>query len=137
MVKEVNTKGDRIEWLVELGGRLARETHLDGFASVWRSLLLIELAGAHARHHACVEPTILLLDEPLGHSDHGESLERMLERLEVVAEHAQVAVVSAYKELVQTATGWTITELENRPMQHAPDSPIDFEVQTVTGHPDN
>lgn len=137
IVKEVNTKGDRIEWLFELGGRLVRETHLDRFPSVWRSLLLIELTGAHASHHACVEPTILLLDEFLGHSHHDESLERMLQRLEVVAEHAQVAVVSAHKELVQAATGWTITELENRPMRHAPDSPIDFEIQTVTGRPDN
>jgi hypothetical protein len=137
MIKEVNANGDRIEWLVELGGRLARETQIDHFPSVWRSLLLIDLAGAHARHHARVEPTILLLDEFLGHAHDGESEERMLERLDVVAEHAQVAVISAYKQLVRNAAHWTITELENRPVPHIPDIPFSFEVQATTGRPDN
>jgi energy-coupling factor transporter ATP-binding protein EcfA2 len=137
LAKEVTIIGDHIEWTTELDGRIARSTRLDRLSRGWQSLMLIELAGAHARHHARVEPTILLLDEPLGYASETAITERMLERLETVAEHAQVAVVSVHPDAMRSAESWTVTELGDRPIRHIQGSPIEFEVQATTGRPNN
>jgi DNA repair ATPase RecN len=91
------------------------------------------LAGAHARHHARVEPTFLLLDEFLDFYT-GEVQVAALERLQMVAEHAQIAIVSHSPLVVsECSRDWTITTLESPRRRGDSDihCPIDLEVKAT------
>ncbi len=136
LIKEVRIDGARVEWVLNLQGRVSCETQPSRLPTSLSAQLLVELAGAHARHHARVEPTFLLIDGLFGKFHDTNGVRSTLERLELAAEHAQVAVISASHHVVGRATDWTIAELEGgRGSEFG--CPIDFEVQTARDLPAN
>ena len=137
LVREVVVSDGRIEWVVDIDGRSVRSTEgcVPGRAA--ESLILLELAAAHARHHAYVEPTILILDE-LFSILHSAGRVEALARLQSSAGHAQVAVIGHSEGVVDSAfSEWTRTTLEppRRDGFFAGDAPIDFEIETTTTPP--
>lgn len=137
LVKEISIHGTRIDWVLEIAGRTVRSTNGQEISRGVRSLILLELAGFHAQFHARVEPTFLLIDEMLDFFHPRESI-AALRRLQVTAEHAQVAVISHSTAIVGELAGeWTFTTLsEHRPNDiHVHDCPIDFEIETTTPPP--
>ncbi len=98
-VKDVNFLGPSISWMAEIDGRVHSSAGGE-MARSFESLILLELAGIHAQHHARVEPTVLLVDE-LFDFYHEKSQIAMLEQLAKTAEHAQVAVISHLPTVVQ------------------------------------
>jgi ABC-type molybdenum transport system ATPase subunit/photorepair protein PhrA len=134
-VKEARVTGDAIAWAVDRHGATAILTRSKDCLSrneQWQ--ILVELAAFHARHHAQVEPTLLILDEPFDDLHPAAALGR-LERLEQTAEYAQLAVIS-HSSAVAEATakqGWNIAQLGDRRKpalgQHLP--PVDFVVKTA------
>ena len=65
LVKEINVLDTHIDWVLDIGGRTVRSTGCQGISAGIEPLIMLELAGVHARHHARVEPTFLLIDELL------------------------------------------------------------------------
>ena len=65
LVKEVSVVDSRIEWVLDINGRILREADCRRLSASMQSLILFELAGVHARHHARVEPTFLMIDGTL------------------------------------------------------------------------
>ncbi|MBQ0990699.1 hypothetical protein KBX08_11420 [Micromonospora sp. H61] len=134
VIREIQIVGDRVEWVLNLQGRLIRETRPSHLPALLSAQLLVELASAHARHHARVEPTFLLIDGLFGRFHDMNVVRSTLERLESAAEHAQVAVVTASRQVADCATDWTIAELEGgRGSEFR--CPVDFEVQTTLDIP--
>lgn len=138
LVKEVEIHDTRIDWVLDVNGRTVRSANGCGLSGSTIALILLELAGVHARHHARVEPTFLILDEFFDAFSHATSI-AALENLQDAAEHAQVAVISHSPAVTNAmGSGWTITELEHprgRDESHFRDSPVDFEVDTSTPYP--
>ena len=136
LVKEVTFTGARVNWIVEIEGRTVRPDTGSHLGRALEGMVLLEIAGVHARHHARVEPTFLLVDEALD-SFHPTAQIAALERLQAAAEHAQVAVISHSPHIVNALGGeWALTELgQSRPSDAAPDCPIDFVVETTTPPP--
>ena len=129
LVKEVRCESTQVHWTLNVGGRIVEFSGTGELSSGLASLILLELAGLHARHHARVEPTFLLLDEFLD-VYHAAAQVAALERLHRAAEHAQVAIVSHSPVLLaEVQPDWAITALEPRP-QNRWDSPLDFEIET-------
>jgi hypothetical protein len=137
LVKEVDIHGTQIDWVLDVDGRTVRSAGGNDLSEGMNALILLELASVHARHHARVEPTFLIVDELVGLFQHATQI-ASLERLQEAAEHAQVAVIT-HSPAVITAmgSGWTITELEHprRGEFHVQDCPLDFEVETSTPPP--
>ena len=136
LVKEVAVHDAHIDWVLDRGGHTVRSTRCQELSGSEQSLILLELAGVHVRHHARVEPTFLLIDEQFGNHTSGQIA--ALERLQTVAEHAQVAVISHSREVVEEMSReWTLTALNHhRPNDiHAHDYPIDFEIETTMALP--
>ncbi|MEU3114252.1 ABC transporter ATP-binding protein [Micromonospora chalcea] len=135
LVKEVQCLNGKVHWTLDVNGRTERFTGRGGLSLGSEPLILLELAGLHARHHARVEPTFLLLDEFFGFHDIHTQI-AALERLELAAEHAQVAVVSHSPQIVQRVSAdWSTTVLEHRPRNRW-DTPLDFEVETKSAASD-
>jgi hypothetical protein len=129
LIKEVRSTNTQVHWTLDVRGRIVEFSGRGGLSSGLESLILLELVGLHARHHARVEPTFLLLDEFLD-VYHAAAQVAALERLQEAAEHAQVAIVSHSPVLLtEVPSDWAITVLESRP-QNRWDSPLDFEVET-------
>ncbi|MGN9889812.1 hypothetical protein [Micromonospora sp. L31] len=129
LVKEVQCTNGQVHWTLDVHGRTEKFSGRGGLSLGLESLILLELAGLHARHHARVEPTFLLLDEFLD-GYHPAAQVAALERLQAAAEHAQVAIVSHSPTiLAEVSTEWAITVLEPRPSNRW-DNPLDFEVET-------
>ncbi|MFI6820713.1 hypothetical protein ACIBJE_07135 [Micromonospora sp. NPDC050187] len=136
LVKEVQCVNGEVHWTLDVKGRTERYPGRGGISSLIRFLILLELACLHARHHARVEPTFLLLDDFFDFY-HSEVQVAALERLQVAAEHAQVAIISASPTVIkEVSTEWAVTSLETLPKNRW-DSPIDFEVETksILGKP--
>ena len=137
VIKEVDVHGTQIDWVLDVNGRTVRSAGGNDLSEGMNALILLELAGVHARHHALVEPTFLILDGLVNLMQHTTQV-ASLERLQDVAEHAQVAVIT-YSPAVIAAmgSGWTMTELEppRRDELHVRDCPLDFEVETSTPPP--
>jgi len=129
LVKEVRYTDTQVHWTLDVRGRVVEFSDRGGLGLGLESLILLELAGLHARHHARVEPTFLLLDEFLDVYDSATQV-AALKRLQEAAEHAQVAIVSHSPILLtEVSSDWAITVLESRPRNRW-DSPLDFEVET-------
>lgn len=136
VVREVHISGSQVDFVLDLNGRTIRT-----FPNKWWTLpryvepiILVELAGLHAQHHARVEPTFLFIDEFLNHHATGIKL-AALERLEQTAAHAQVAIITHSPDLVLTECGrhWTHTVLDYSLSRkdHNPHCPVDLEIETV------
>jgi ABC-type molybdenum transport system ATPase subunit/photorepair protein PhrA len=137
IVKEVNVRDKHIDWTLEVNGHRVRSTGRRGMSGHMESLIFFELAAVHARHHACVEPTFLIVDELLDCHHVGAQI-AALERLQATAEHAQIAVISHSRTIVREMSGeWTLTalDLKRQSSTHAHDCPIDFEIETTAAHP--
>ena len=63
-VKEAHVTDTRIDWVLDVDGRTVLSSQ-SALARSLEPLILLELAGVHARYHARVEPTFLLLDDLL------------------------------------------------------------------------
>jgi hypothetical protein len=139
LVKEVNVHDTQIDWVLNINGRIVRSAGGKDVPDNIQELILLELAGVHARHHALVEPTFLILDGIIG-LYHSSTQIATLERLQDWAGHAQVAVIISHPGII-TAMGneWTITDLEypQRSEFRVHDTPLDFEVETSTRPPEN
>jgi ABC-type branched-subunit amino acid transport system ATPase component len=136
LVKEINFHDTYIDWVLDINGRTVRSTGAQEVSGSMESLILLELAGVHACHHARVEPTFLLVDELFGFHPREEIA--ALERLQTAAEHAQIAVISHSPAVVEEMSReWTLTALEyHRPSDiHVLGCPIDFEIETTTAPP--
>jgi hypothetical protein len=137
LVKEISFSGSRIDWVLDINGSTVRSV---GRRNLWpgiEPMILFELAGIHARHHALVEPTFLLVDELLDFY-HGDVQIAALERLGIVAEHAQVAVITHSPRIVaEMSREWTLTSLDNRDAKASAVEAcaIDFEIKTSTPPP--
>jgi hypothetical protein len=131
LIKDVRFEGTRVDWILDVYGRAEKYSDRGGIALGLESIIILEIAGLHARYHARVEPTFLLLDEFLDNYDAPASRQvQALERLQEAAEHAQVAIVSHTPHLLKEAPqDWSVTTLEGRPNGHR-DVPLDYEVQT-------
>jgi len=102
-----------------------------------QQLILFELIGIHVRHHANVEPTFLIVDGWLGFH-HPRAQIEALERLQLVTESAQVAIVSSNPFIAEELSSeWQQTSLEDwQPGSiNRVDCPIDFEVETSIAPP--
>ncbi|MGI5243122.1 hypothetical protein [Dactylosporangium sp. CA-139066] len=129
LIKDVRFTNTQVHWTVETHGRAVQFSGRGGPGLGLESLILLELAGFHARHHARIEPTFLLLDEFLDFYTPQVQV-AALERLQEAAEHAQVAIVSHSPFIVaEVSSDWAITALEQQPLNRW-DSPFDFEVET-------
>jgi len=133
LVKEVTVMGTHIDWVVDVGGHTIRSDGRRQMSGSVEAMILFELTGVHARHHARVEPTFLLIDGVLEY--HHLNLQMAgLERLQALAEHAQIAVISSNPEFIrQMSREWAVTTLEHvSPGVVDPRAtPIDFEIETT------
>ncbi|MGW5517479.1 hypothetical protein [Nocardia africana] len=130
LVKDVGYVGIRIRWSLDIDGRRTASAGED--LPYWvKSAILLEIADAHAQHHARVEPTILLLDEFIELYKHPRMATAALERLEKTAEHAQLVVVTHSPQVLSTATSlnWTSITLDSGAANKSA-NPIDYEVTT-------
>ena len=118
-VKEAHVTDTRIDWVLDVDGRTVLSSQ-SALARSLEPLILLELAGVHARYHARVEPTFLLLDDLL--DDYVPRAQiAALERLQKVAEHAQVAVISHSPFIpAETSRHWTVTALDDRQRPRSP-----------------
>jgi hypothetical protein len=129
VVREVRVVDTRVDWVLNTDGRTVHTTKSRIPYSL-EALVLLEVAGVHACHHARVEPTFLLLDDMLDFY-HPKGQVKALERLQQTAEHAQIAVIS-HSPFIAEARDWTLTTLDSRRAHTGHhDSPIDFEVNTT------
>lgn len=85
LVKEVKTTDRCIDWIVEINGRTVQLAEDKFSGSHIESLILLELAGVHARHHARVEPTFPIIDEAFDMHHPREQI-AALQRLQTTAE---------------------------------------------------
>lgn len=132
LVREVSCVNNRLCWTLEVCGRRIESAGRNRMSEWMQSSIILELAGMHARYHARVEPTLLLIDGFLDYID-PESQIAALERLERAAEYAQVAVVGYSPSLAKAvSSGWGVTTLERRP-GNTLNHPVDFEVATRVG----
>ncbi|MFI6530808.1 hypothetical protein ACIBHY_00090 [Nonomuraea sp. NPDC050547] len=133
VVKEIRIAGKQVDWIVEVGGRTDRSGHRC-FSRSMQNLIMWELAAFHAQHHARVEPTLLLIDGALGRCFDRKATDIAIDRLEKVAEHAQVALISTFLPTSEVCRGWTVTTLDDHwtAGRGSLDSPIDFEIQART-----
>jgi hypothetical protein len=136
LVKAVSFRDTHIDWVLDINGRTVRSTggHDAGYSR--ESLILLEIAGAHARHHALVEPTFLIVDGLFGYQSRVAI--DALERLQTTAEHAQIAVISNSPDVVENMSReWTLTALEEYRASdtHVHGCPVDFEIETTTTAP--
>lgn len=133
LVREVHVSDTAVKFVVDFHGRTFH-VQTDRWNQDNERLsvpLLVELACAHARHHARVEPTILILDDFLDRYHAPAQLEPLV-RLEESVEHAQVAVISHSPHLLaRCGPGWTHTSLKTSSNRSDPSRPIDFEVTTT------
>jgi hypothetical protein len=138
LVKQVDVRNTHINWTLELDGRTVRSGDYV-LSHGQETLILLELAGIHASHHARVEPTFLILDGVLSRMDtHFEVA--ALRRLQSAAEHAQIAVITYSLPVVaEMSREWKLTPLDHHRTSdtQAPGSPIDFEIETTTPPPDS
>lgn len=136
LVKQVNVRDTHVDWVLEIDGRTIR-TGFHRLSQGDDTLVFLELAGIHASHHARVEPTFLLVDDLLGRTDTHTEI-AALERLQVTAEHAQIAVISYSSPVIaEISREWKLTALDYRPTTspQLPGVPIDFEIETTTPAP--
>jgi hypothetical protein len=137
LVKEVDVLDTHINWVLDINGRTVRSMGGRGLSGHTRSLILFELAAVHARHHARVEPTVLIVDGIFDYQ-HLEGQIAALERLQATAEHAQIAVICYSQAVVnEMSHEWTLTALDHhRPSDiYVHDCPIDFEIETTAVPP--
>lgn len=130
VVKEVRVAGGGLDFVMDVNGRIINSMSGARRHSFQNMMLLVELAVAHARHHAQVEPTFLLVDDFLDHC-HPDLQLFALERIERAADHAQVAIITHSMAVLRgCGRGWKPTILEPRHGQPSSgrDEPIDFEV---------
>ncbi|MDQ2945003.1 MAG: hypothetical protein M3Y27_03530 [Acidobacteriota bacterium] len=136
VVRGVDIRNTHINWVIELNGH-AIQSAAQAMSGSTQMLILSELIGIHARHHALVEPTFLIVDGLIGfHHTAGQIA--FLERLQTIAEHAQIAVVSPNPSMTSDLSSeWQRTALEVRPASNTNgiESPIDFEIETTTTPP--
>ncbi|GAB1690696.1 ABC transporter ATP-binding protein [Krasilnikovia sp. M28-CT-15] len=129
VIKDVQREGMRMRWTVDVDGRIESFDNYEAINGSLQTLILLELAGLHARHHARAEPTFLLLDEFLDFHNAGVQVEA-LQRLQAAAEHAQVAIVSHSPVLLAEAPcDWAVTELAPQPQNHR-DNPLAYDIAT-------
>jgi hypothetical protein len=134
LVKEVKILGTRIEWVLDINGRTvsANSGRMSGNE---RCSIIFELVAVHARHHAQVEPTFLIIDGLLGYHATEAQIDA-LERMHTMAEHAQIAIICQRPDVIERLSReWALTELESddrRSYSEARDCPIDFEIETTT-----
>jgi energy-coupling factor transporter ATP-binding protein EcfA2 len=132
IVKSVKFEGMRIDWLADDHGHTVQATQNQRYGSYIETLILFELAGFHARYHASVEPTILLIDEPFGVFTSTARI-ALIDRLQMAAEHAQVAVVTSPRAIQEMPSEWSVAALEyRRPDFPHMDVPLDFVIDTTT-----
>jgi hypothetical protein len=137
IVKDVKVIDTRIDWVLDINGRTIRLADDKLASSHIESLILLELAGVHARHHARVEPTFLLIDEVFDMYHPREQI-AALQRLQATAEYAQVAIITHSPAVVdELSREWTLTTLDcQRPINTSGRGcPIDFEIETRTAPP--
>jgi hypothetical protein len=135
LVKSAEFDGTRINWILHYLGRTVRMDRDRMIGSHAETLVLLELAGFHARYHARVEPTFLLLDDQLSRWDH-RRLIAILDQLQTAAEHAQVWVVTIPEVIREMPSEWTVTALRDRWRGTlALGIPVDFEIETMTYPP--
>ncbi|WP_157546728.1 ATP-binding cassette domain-containing protein [Hamadaea tsunoensis] len=129
LIKDVRIDGMRVDFTLDVDGRTWRYSEYGGLPSAYEGLIVTEIAGLHARHHARVEPTVLLLDEFLDNYVTSWQVEA-IERLQGTAEHAQVAIVTHSPQLlIEASRDWSITMLEGGTANRR-DSSLDYEVET-------
>ncbi|MFD2414795.1 hypothetical protein [Amycolatopsis pigmentata] len=130
LVRDVRYENMQVYWTVEVNGRKWESTGAQLSGNL-QSLILLELAGIHARYHARVEPTFLLLDGFTSFLNSGIVI-AALEHLQCAAEHAQVAIVSVHRDLFKAVSSdWIATTLETCSSNRL-DTPVDFEVAART-----
>ena len=133
IVDDVLCINSEIEWTLRgCGGQRRRISggHR-GLSGLERSGIIIELVGLHARRHALVEPTFLILDEFMDWH-HSAGVLDLMEVLHETAEHAQIAVVTHSPAVVASANrDWILTRLEARPNNQI-GRPVDVEVTTIS-----
>ena len=135
MVKSVEFEGTRINWLLDDRGCTVRVNQGERIGWFAEASILFGLAGAHARYHASIEPTFLLLDWSLGVFHRGAYI-ALIDRLQAAAEYAQVTVITLPGRTREMPGEWTVTALEyRRPDTCTQDVPVDFVVDTTTTHP--
>ncbi|GHH42213.1 hypothetical protein [Lentzea cavernae] len=130
IVKDVSVTESAVSFVMDVNGRTINSTSDVRKQPNHNWLLHLELAVTHAKHHAQVEPTFLLVDEFLDHC-YPELQLFALERVGRAAEHAQVAIITHSPTLVgECQRGWKLTMLESQYGRHSfgRDQPIDFEV---------
>ncbi|MFD9946264.1 hypothetical protein ACFWYW_30650 [Nonomuraea sp. NPDC059023] len=132
LVREVRISGAQVDWTVEVDGRIDR-SNFHGFSASMQSAILWEVVGFHARHHARVEPTLLLVDEGVGRHLTPGMVDCAIDRLQDMAEHAQVALISTFLPRSEISRGWMVTSLDDHRAADSgnPTCPIDFEIQTM------
>jgi hypothetical protein len=135
VVKSVNFEGASIEWLINDGVQTRKVDSNRWAGSYFEKLILFEIAGFHARFHASVEPTILLIDEPLGRFSRNARFS-LLDRLQMSAEHAQVAVLTIPDRVREMPAEWAVTNLEYQPHAYqSQGTQLDYEIDTTTIRP--
>jgi hypothetical protein len=135
VVKSVSFKDTHIEWLINDGDQTRKVDSNRWAGSYFEALILFEIAGFHARFHASVEPTILLIDEPLGRFTRDASIS-LMDRLQMAAEHAQVAVLTNPHRVREMPAEWAVTNLEYQPPGYqSQGAPLDYEIDTTTIRP--
>jgi hypothetical protein len=136
LVKSVKVERGRIQWLLERNGHaieVASKNHTAG--AIAEGLILFELIGVHARYHASIEPTILLLDGMLGNFTQSLSF-ALIDQLQMTAEYAQIALITLPGRVLGMPGEWTVAALENRrPDYRALDVPLDFVIDTTKSRP--
>jgi hypothetical protein len=134
LVREVDIRDTRIDWVLDINGRTVRSVGSQGMPGGVMSSIFFELADVHARHHASVEPTFLIIDSMLDYH-HPAAQIAALERLQTAAEHAQIAIITHSPQMVkQTSLEWTLTVLDHKQANgsQATDCPVDFEIEATT-----
>jgi hypothetical protein len=138
LVKQVDILGMSIDWTLDINGRTIRLTGDRWASHSMESLVLLELAGVHARYHARVEPTFLLIDALLSLHHRREQI-AALQRLQTTAEHAQVAIINHHDPIVidELSREWSLTTLDDHRSSdvYVQGRPIDIEVETTTPPP--
>jgi energy-coupling factor transporter ATP-binding protein EcfA2 len=131
IVKSVKIDGTRVDWLIEDHGHSIKVNKDRQYGSYVEALILFELAGFHARYHASVEPTILLLDEPFGRFTSCARI-ALIDRLQMAAEHAQVAVLTSFHGIQEMPSEWRVTALGRTGSDFRMGVPLDFVIDTTT-----
>lgn len=135
LVKSVKVEGTRIHWLLHENGHTVKASKSRIISSYTEALILVELIGVHARYHASIEPTILLLDGVLGNFTQSTST-TLIDQLQMAAEHAQIALITLPERVHKMPGEWAVTTLEYvQPDYRALDVPLDFEIDTTRSYP--